>query len=39
MPTRSRWEVITERPLNIAAVVFLFATPFRWRILARPIGS
>lgn len=25
MPTRSRWEVITEWPLNIAAVVFLFA--------------
>jgi Ion channel. len=25
MPTRSRWEVVTEWPLNIAAVVFLIA--------------
>lgn len=25
MPTRSRWEVITEWPLNIAAVIFLIA--------------
>lgn len=25
MPTRSRWEVITEWPLNIAAVLFLIA--------------